>query len=141
MRRVPHGDMIVAMRLVALTLLTCVACGGKATTTNPDGGSPGVDATAMEDAPTTPTGPEAGSAACDDAGTCVLCADGLWHCGASVFLPCPAGLDAGANCIGAFQGSDDCFACASNGAGDDWHCTNENPNYGYWTLKPMPCAP
>jgi hypothetical protein len=59
--------------------------------------------------------PEAGSSQCDDAGTCILCADDKWHCPSSkVYTPdCAPSVTSGGSCSGMLN--KDCFTCTSDG--------------------------
>jgi hypothetical protein len=81
--------------------------------------------------------PEVGSPACEDE-PCVLCSDGDYHCHASVYPPCPAGVSQNTNCVGSGVGSVGCFVCDSDGKGDVWRCTASDGN---WTLVPYDCTP
>jgi hypothetical protein len=109
-----------------------------------DAGAPD---SSVQDGPIYVDGPSPDSGQCvREDGTCVFCNDQRWHCGANNWPPCPTGpyptgVAADKNCTGYELGGNDCFMCASDGGGDDWHCMGVMPGYGNWVLTPYLCSP
>jgi hypothetical protein len=55
-------------------------------------------------------------------GTCVLCADGNFHCNTEVLRTCPPGINASGSCAAAVDAEFGfCLAC-SNGIATLWRC-------------------
>jgi hypothetical protein len=142
-----HLSMLLRSAVALLLVVVTPACGGAVeSSSSPDSGindagampEADADGNALADAPAVD------SPACDmPDGPCILCKDDLWHCGSATFQPCPQGLQLDASCIGAIpqtETGNDCFTCDGSNQGYDWHCTNVNPQYGYWELNPYSCS-
>jgi hypothetical protein len=97
-----------------VVLLSFVSCGGQAVSSGQGGTSGSSDDASVE---------------CSGAASCVLCSDGNWHCGGSVFPPCS--LDAstspgsgscsgscalGQTCLTCGRGAPATISCGSGGA-------------------------
>jgi len=136
--------------LATLLLAAALSCGGQAVTPEDAGqgtaDSPTEDRFASDGSNGTDGGlPAPDSSQCNlpDSLTCVFCSDYNWHCGALIWQPCPVDLDASSSCLGilsdasANQTMNTCFACASDGGGDQWQC---QPN-GHWSPISYPCIP
>jgi hypothetical protein len=67
-------------------------------------------------------------------GTCVLCADGNFHCNDEVLPPCSPSVYGSKSCAGFLDaaGPGICMACSTGGEGTMWRCL---PGY-HWLLEP-----
>jgi hypothetical protein len=113
---------------------------GSGSGSGPDSGPsyPPMDAGAFGDA-----GVDAGHAFIDAGGklcevynnTCVMCADGDWHCGGEELEPCPAGTIAGSSCAPPNEPttSAGCLVCNSNGSAVQFKCGDQ-----VWQAPPLP---
>src|SRR5580658_2827397 len=90
------------MRLVGATLLIgLVGCGGR-TIVTPDGTSGNGGLEPIEGTLPPGAAPAVDSSACQMTdGTCVLCADGNFHCNTEVLRTCPPGINASGSCAAA----------------------------------------
>jgi hypothetical protein len=116
---------LTAGMLTAAAGLACIACGGS-THDPPDA----VAECASESGPN----------------DCVLCGDGMWHCGKGSTEPCPPDLDPDASsCAGILpelHGYAGCFTCNDAGIGELWLCGSVNGVFGGpWQTIPPPYAP
>jgi hypothetical protein len=101
-RRLTHKQSPVQSLRLAATFAFLLALAGCSSKSNATTSSPEPDADVCG-------GLDAG------AGTCVVCKDKDWHCGANAFPQCPASIEDGGTCP-ADGGNTVCIACgASNG--------------------------
>jgi hypothetical protein len=116
------GTLGLMRRVGGILLLGLVACGGR-TLVTPEGASGSGGSEPAESTSPPSAAPAVDSSACQMAdGTCVLCADGKFHCNSEILLMCPPDINVSDSCAGAVNaGFGFCLTCA-NGIGTLWRC-------------------